>query len=197
MTSIPRLVLALGVCAAIHVPGAAPITSGQSQSPGVDRALLMQPLAESWPSYSGDYTGKRYSSLTQIDQSNVKNLTLAWSTRIQPGLPAAAGGRGFGFGGGTAVPTIIGGEGSGDLNESGGRSARIVGSVELAAMDVVEVSPPYDHSDITAAAAHRCVLEAISALAVKKRDGGQVRHEPRVPVAVPAVGAHIHRDQAG
>src|SRR6185369_9144250 len=37
---------------------------------------------------------------------------------------------------------------------------RIVGSVELAAMDVVEVSPPYDQSDITAAAAHRCVLEA-------------------------------------
>ena len=74
---------------------------------------------------------------------------------------------------------------------------RIVGSVELAAMDVVEVSPPYDQSDITAAAAHRCVLEAISALAVKKRDGGQVRHEPRVPVSVPAVGAHIHRDQEG
>ena len=55
---------------------------------------------------------------------------------------------------------------------------RIVGKVELAAMDVVEVSPPYDHADITAAAAHRCVLEAISALAVKKRDGHTVRHEP-------------------
>lgn len=49
---------------------------------------------------------------------------------------------------------------------------QIVGSVELAAMDVVEVSPPFDHSEVTAAAAHRCVLEAISALAVRRRDAG-------------------------
>lgn len=54
---------------------------------------------------------------------------------------------------------------------------RIVGKVELAAMDIVEVSPPYDQADITAAAAHRAALECISALAVKKRDGGTVRFE--------------------
>jgi agmatinase len=54
---------------------------------------------------------------------------------------------------------------------------RIVGKVELAAMDIVEVSPPYDHAEITAMAAHRAGLEAISALAVKKRDGGTVRFE--------------------
>ena len=52
---------------------------------------------------------------------------------------------------------------------------RIVGRVPLAAMDVVEVSPPFDHADVTASAAHRCVLEAISALAVRKRDGHAVR----------------------
>ncbi len=52
---------------------------------------------------------------------------------------------------------------------------RIVGQVQLAAMDVVEVSPPYDHAEVTAMAAHRAVLEAISALAVKKRDGHPVR----------------------
>jgi agmatinase len=71
---------------------------------------------------------------------------------------------------------------------------QVVGRVELAGMDVVEVSPPYDHAEITAAAAHRCVLEAISALAVKKRDGHEVRFEPKVPVEVPAVGARVHRD---
>ena len=48
---------------------------------------------------------------------------------------------------------------------------QIVGRVELAGMDVVEVSPPYDHAEATAMAAHRAVLEAISALAVKKRAG--------------------------
>jgi formimidoylglutamase len=74
---------------------------------------------------------------------------------------------------------------------------RIVGKVSLAGMDVVEVSPPYDHAEITAAAAHRCVLEAVSALAAKKRDGGTVRFEEQVPVAVPAVGARVQADGAG
>lgn len=55
---------------------------------------------------------------------------------------------------------------------------RIVGAVPLAGMDVVEVSPPYDHAEITAMTAHRAVLEAISALAVRKRDGHVVRFEP-------------------
>jgi agmatinase len=55
---------------------------------------------------------------------------------------------------------------------------RIVGKVPLAGMDIVEVSPPYDHADVTAAAAHRCALEAISALAVRKRDGAAVRFTP-------------------
>jgi agmatinase len=45
---------------------------------------------------------------------------------------------------------------------------QIVGAVELVGMDVVEVSPPYDTADVTAALAHRCVLEAIGALAAKK-----------------------------
>jgi agmatinase len=49
---------------------------------------------------------------------------------------------------------------------------QVVGSVELAGMDVVEVSPPYDQAEVTAAAAHRCVLEAISALAAKRRASG-------------------------
>jgi agmatinase len=54
---------------------------------------------------------------------------------------------------------------------------RIVGRVELAGMDVVEVSPPYDHAEVTAMTAHRACLEAISALAAKKRDGATVRFE--------------------
>ena len=45
---------------------------------------------------------------------------------------------------------------------------QIVGQVELVGMDVVEVSPPYDHAEVTAMLAHRIVLEAISALARKR-----------------------------
>lgn len=44
---------------------------------------------------------------------------------------------------------------------------QIVGRTELAGMDVVEVCPPYDHAEVTAILAHRTVMEAISALAVK------------------------------
>jgi len=54
---------------------------------------------------------------------------------------------------------------------------QVVGRVDLAGMDVVEVSPPYDHAETTAMAANRAVLEALSALAVKKRDGATVRWE--------------------
>jgi agmatinase len=38
----------------------------------------------------------------------------------------------------------------------------------LAALDVVEVSPPYDTSDITAEVAHRVVMEVLSSLAAKQ-----------------------------
>jgi agmatinase len=60
--------------------------------------------------------------------------------------------------------------------EPGGMLARellrairqIVMGVELVGMDVVEVSPPYDQSEVTAMLAHRCVLEAISGLAAMR-----------------------------
>jgi agmatinase len=55
---------------------------------------------------------------------------------------------------------------------------QVVSAVELAGMDIVEVSPPYDHAEVTAMAANRCALEAISALAHKRRAGGRVRFEP-------------------
>jgi agmatinase len=47
---------------------------------------------------------------------------------------------------------------------------RIATAVPIAGMEVVEVAPPYDHADITALAAHRCVLETLSAIAARRRD---------------------------
>lgn len=47
---------------------------------------------------------------------------------------------------------------------------RVVLSTNVVAMDVVEVSPPYDPAEITAQLANRCILEALSALAVKTRN---------------------------
>jgi agmatinase len=51
---------------------------------------------------------------------------------------------------------------------------QVVAAVELAGMDVVEVAPAYDVSEVTSAAANRCVMEALSALAAKRRDSGDV-----------------------
>jgi agmatinase len=48
----------------------------------------------------------------------------------------------------------------------------IARSLEIAAMDIVEVSPPYDPSGITALAAHRVVLEVLSGIA-QRRSGGE------------------------
>jgi agmatinase len=45
---------------------------------------------------------------------------------------------------------------------------RISSSVDLCAMDMVEVSPPYDVAEITAQAAHRVVLETLTGIALRR-----------------------------
>ena len=47
---------------------------------------------------------------------------------------------------------------------------RICLELPVVGIDVVEVSPPYDHADITAALANRVVLEALSAIARRRQD---------------------------
>lgn len=71
--------------------------------------------------------------------------------------------------------------------EPGGLSARqlldavrrICLELPVAGIDVVEVSPPYDHADITAALANRVCLEALSGLAARKHG---LRHDPAGPL---------------
>ena len=40
--------------------------------------LLVRPTAANWLSYNGDYTGRRYSGLTQINPANVAQLKAQW-----------------------------------------------------------------------------------------------------------------------
>jgi agmatinase len=49
---------------------------------------------------------------------------------------------------------------------------RIVAMVDLAGMDVVEVSPPYDHAEVTSMLAVNAVMEALSALAARRGGAG-------------------------
>ena len=82
--------------------------SGQGR--GLPPAELLKPLGDSWPTYSGDYSGKRYSPLTQVNRETVKRLGLAWTVR----LTAGPGGRGGSFMRAGGAPTVIGGLGPED-----------------------------------------------------------------------------------
>ncbi|HEY6991835.1 MAG TPA: acido-empty-quinoprotein group A [Bryobacteraceae bacterium] len=54
---------------------------------GLNPATIVNPPKGSWLTYNGDYSGRRFSPLDQINASNVKNLTLAWAFRakVPPG----------------------------------------------------------------------------------------------------------------
>ena len=49
----------------------------------LDPAKLLQPPTDTWPSYNGDYSGRRFSPLSQIDASNVRSLALKWMFRTR------------------------------------------------------------------------------------------------------------------
>ena len=52
--------------------------SGQSLNP----EKLHQLPTDTWPIYSGDYSGRRFSPLSKINASNVTSLSLAWVYRL-------------------------------------------------------------------------------------------------------------------
>ncbi|HTV54611.1 MAG TPA: hypothetical protein VMI06_06825, partial [Terriglobia bacterium] len=69
----------------------APVLPAPLRGQGLNPASLLEPPAGSWPTYNGDYSGRRYSPLTQINSSNVSTMTLAWIWRVSaPGFGAAA-----------------------------------------------------------------------------------------------------------
>ena len=65
-----KLILAVLISAAISVL----TLSAQALNP----AAMLQPPTDTWPTYNGDYTGRRHSPLKQINTLNVGALTLAW-----------------------------------------------------------------------------------------------------------------------
>jgi len=55
----------------------------------LDPKTLLSPSTSEWPTYNGDYSGKRFSPLKQIDSSNVGMLGMAWA--FQTGVPNGQG----------------------------------------------------------------------------------------------------------
>ena len=119
-----------------------PGLAAQGQKPILDPSEILKPLSDSWLTYSGDYTGRRYSALKDINQTTVKNLSLAWTIRLSGGLPGAAGGGGFGGGrggGGAASTVTVGGEGAEEFAFAGTPSVK--GAI-LKVGDVLYVTAP-------------------------------------------------------
>ncbi len=61
----PTICLALSVAAAC--------------AQGLDPSALLRPPTDTWPTYNGDYSGRRFSPLKQINTENAASLTLAWA----------------------------------------------------------------------------------------------------------------------
>ena len=77
---------------------------------------------------------------------------------------------------------LLGPNGAGKTTTVGIATTRVrptCGSVSVAGIDVVEVSPPYDHAEITAYLAIRVCLEALSGMAAKKVG---ISHDPAGPL---------------
>lgn len=67
---IPGYVLIVACCLLL--------SAAALQAQGLPGNALLEPPTTFWPTYNGDYSGRRYSSLKQINASNVNSLTLAW-----------------------------------------------------------------------------------------------------------------------
>ncbi|HVH67205.1 MAG TPA: acido-empty-quinoprotein group A [Gemmatimonadales bacterium] len=106
---------------------------------GVDPSLLTRPATDAWPTYAGDYSQRRYSTLTQIDTTNVRHLTLAWVQR----LTAGPGGGEGGFFAPPAAPAITGGVADEPVTIPGSSSGspRLSGSI-LQVNGILYVSSP-------------------------------------------------------
>jgi alcohol dehydrogenase (cytochrome c) len=59
-----------------------PVIHGQ----GLDPADLLQLPTNNWPTYNGDYSGRRYSPLSSINQTNVTGLSLGWAFQTRSEL---------------------------------------------------------------------------------------------------------------
>src|SRR6266478_5400612 len=74
----PRRISPAWTALALFLSGAAPSRAGD---PEIDR-LLQSPVAKDWVTSGGNLTNQRYSTLKQINTSNVKQLNGAWRARL-------------------------------------------------------------------------------------------------------------------
>ena len=59
------------------------LLAGAARAGIPDRQLLQGPVSKDWVTNGGNLTNQRYSTLKQIDASDVKQLKGAWMTRLK------------------------------------------------------------------------------------------------------------------
>src|SRR5690349_2328681 len=67
------------------------LASALSGQGALNPAKLGAPPTDTWPTYHGDYSGRRYSTLSKINASNITSLSLAWVHRAQMGSGPGGG----------------------------------------------------------------------------------------------------------
>lgn len=80
MVGWPRFALCFAFFVIAAPFGQGPSTTSVTAQLDVDAAqLLVTPIKQNWSSYNGDYTGRRYSALREIDKANVSQLQAQWA----------------------------------------------------------------------------------------------------------------------
>ena len=67
------------------------LLSAVAVAQGVDSKLLLKPAPDSWPTYNGDYSGRRFSTLAQINATNIGSLAVEWMFRVNVGQQRGIG----------------------------------------------------------------------------------------------------------
>lgn len=116
----------LSKCVRVSVLFAALAPLAHTQT-SLDPELLGKPPSIAWPTYHGDYSGRHFSPLTQINASNVKSLSLAWVYRTN----------------GSSERAIVGGaDKDASARREGQQPAPVIKSIPLMVKGVLYFSTP-------------------------------------------------------
>jgi alcohol dehydrogenase (cytochrome c) len=76
--AVAIIVVLLAFCAGQRLAGQEKPSPASSALHVSAQDLLTSPVGENWPSYNGDYSGRRFSNLREISKANVGQLRAVW-----------------------------------------------------------------------------------------------------------------------
>jgi alcohol dehydrogenase (cytochrome c) len=86
MRPVRRGLLASVCCCSLAISASAKQSAGSAVSTVIDvqpQELLVAPPNANWLSYNGDYSGRRFSSLDQVNRDNVRQLRAEWVFHVR------------------------------------------------------------------------------------------------------------------